>query len=200
MTRRALLVLAVVVAGTCIWLVHRSHVHRVTIRTHFHNAQGLKPKAKVRANGLEVGEVKDVSLDPSLREQPVEVLLKLDSRYAATIPDDSTATIATAGLLGEPYVEIDVSNAAGGPIASNGVLKGVDAGSAPLLQIFLNAISEQSKQVAEESEKLRQAIDSHNALAEQSKKLAEESEKLRQTIDSQNSRTKKRAPKPAGPN
>src|SRR5271169_3548908 len=87
MTRKVLLVLAIVVAGTSLWLVHRSHVHQVTIRTYFHNAQGLKPDAKVRANGLEVGAVKDVSLDPRLREQPVEVLLRLDSRYAARIPN-----------------------------------------------------------------------------------------------------------------
>lgn len=170
MTRKALLALAIVLAGASIWLVERSHVHRVTIRTHFHNAQGLKPKAKVRANGLQVGEVTDVSLDPSLREQPVEVLLSLDSRYASRIPNDSTATIDTEGLLGAPYVEIDVSKATAGPIINNGVLKGVDAGSGPVLQVFVNAL---------------------NALGEQSKKLTEELEKQRQTIDSQKKGRKK---------
>ena len=79
-----MLVLAIVVAGTSAWLLHRSRVHQLTIRTYFHNAQGLKADARVRANGLEVGSVKEVSLDPRLREQPVEVLLRLDSRNAAT--------------------------------------------------------------------------------------------------------------------
>ena len=102
MKRKALLVLAIVVAGTSIWLVHRDRAHHFTVRAYFHNAQGLKPDARVRANGLEVGAVKDVSLDPRLREQPVEVLLRLDSRYAARIPNDSTATIATEGVLGPP--------------------------------------------------------------------------------------------------
>jgi len=165
MARKALLVLAIVVAGMSIWLVHRSHIHHLTIRTYFRNAQGLKPDAKVCANGLEVGEVKDVSLDPRRREQPVEVLLRLDSRYAASIPTDSTATIATEGVLGPPYVEIDVSKATGGPIGNNGVLTGVDTGSVPVVLL--------------------------NVLGEQTKKLAAESEKLRKTIDSQNSRTRK---------
>jgi ABC-type transporter Mla subunit MlaD len=71
--------------------------------------------------------------------------------------------IATEGLLGAPYVEIDVSKTTGGPIGNNGVLKGVDTDSAPVLQLFLNALSEQSKKLAEESEKLRQAIDSQNS-------------------------------------
>lgn len=174
MTRKALLVLAIVVAGTSIWLVNLSRDHQLTIRTYFHNAQGLKPDAPVRANGLEVGTVKDVSLDPRLHDQPVEVLLRLEPRYAARIPNDSTATIATAGLLGPPYVEIDVSKATGSPIGNHGVLKGLD--SVPIVQVFLNALGEQSK------------------------KLSEESEKLRQAIDSQNSRTKKRAPKVVGRN
>jgi len=170
MMRKALLVLAIVAAGTSMWLVHQSHVQRVIIRTHFHNAQGLKPKAKVRANGLEVGEVRDISLDPRLREQPVEVVLRIDERYASKIPDDSTATIETEGLLGASYVEIDLSKATGRPISNNAVLKGSDA--VPALQFFLNALDNNSR------------------------KLEEESEKLRQTIDSQNSRTKKPAPKP----
>ena len=155
-----MLALALVVAGTSVWLVHRSRVHQLTIRTHFHNAQGLKPGARVRANGLEVGAVKEVSLDPRLGEQPAEVLLGLDSRYATKIPQDSTATIATEGILGPPYVEIDVSKATGGPISNNGVLKGVDG--MPASQVFLNALGEQSKRLAAESEKLRQTIASQN--------------------------------------
>lgn len=153
--------MAIAVAGTSVWLVHRSRVHQLTIRTYFHNAQGLKADAMVRANGLEVGSVKEVRLDPHLREQPVEVLLKLDSRNAAKIPDDSTATIATDGLLGPLYVEIDVSKATGGHISNNGVLKGVD--SLPVPQLFLNALDEQSKRLAAESEKLRQTINSQNS-------------------------------------
>lgn len=176
MMRKALLVLAVVMAGTSVWLVHESHAHRVTIHTHFHNAQGLKPKAKVRANGLEVGEVTGVSLDPSMRDQPVEVILRLDSHVASKIPSDSIAAIETEGVLGPPYVEIDISKATGSPINNGAVLKGVDADSAPLLQVFVNALGEQSK------------------------KLEEESEKLRQTIDSQKAQTKKSVPKVAGPN
>lgn len=156
-----MLVLAIVVAGTSVWLVHRSRVHQLTIRAHFHNTQGLKPDAKVRANGLEVGAVKEVRLDPRAREQPVEVLLRLNSRCAAKIPADSTATIATDGLLGPPYVEIDVSKATGGPISNNGILKGVD--SLPVPQLFLNALEEQSKRLAAESEELRQTINSQNS-------------------------------------
>jgi phospholipid/cholesterol/gamma-HCH transport system substrate-binding protein len=161
MARKAILVLAIVVSGTSVWLVHRSRAHRLIVRTYFHNAQGLKPGARVRANGLEVGLVKDVTLDPGPREQPVEVFLRLDSRYASKIPNDSTATIATEGILGPPCIEIDVSKATGSPISNSGVLKGVD--SVPVPQVFLNAIENQSERLAAESEKLRQTIDSQKS-------------------------------------
>jgi ABC-type transporter Mla subunit MlaD len=163
MMRKATIVLVIVVAGASIWLILRDRAHHFTARAYFHNAQGIKPDAKVRVNGLDVGKVKDVSLSPALGDQPVEVLMRLDSRYAARIPNDSTATIATEGLLGPPYVEIDVSKASGGPVSNNGVLKGLDTGSMPALQVFLDALGEQSKKLAEESEKRRRTIDSQNS-------------------------------------
>ena len=87
--------------------------------------------------------------------------MRLDSRYAARIPSDSTATIATEGLLGPPYVEIDVSKASGNPVGNDSVLKTIE--TAPFSQVFLNALSEQSKKLADESEKLREAIDSQKS-------------------------------------
>ena len=164
MMRKVIPLLAIVAAATCLWLVYRSHAHRLTVHTYFHNAQGLHRHSKVRANGLDVGIVKDVTLSPRLGEQPVEVVLRLDSRYAPRIPSDSVTMIETEGLLGPPYVEIDVSKAIAAPIGDNGVLKGVDSGgSAVVFQVFLNALNEQTKKMAEESEKLRQAIDSANS-------------------------------------
>ena len=41
------------------------------------------------------------------------------------IPNDSTASLETAGVLGETYVEIDVTHASGPPVASNAVLRTV---------------------------------------------------------------------------
>lgn len=166
MMRKTIPLLAIVVTAACLGLAYRSYAHALTIRVYFHNAQGLRRDAKVRANGLDVGTVKSVNLSPRLGEQPIEVLLRLDSRHAVRIPNDSSAMIETEGLLGPPYVEIDVSKATGGPIADNGVLKGVDTGgSTAVFQGFLNALNEHSKKMAEESEKLRQMNDSANSPA-----------------------------------
>lgn len=164
MMRKVILAIVVLAAASCVWLVLRNRAHEVTVRTYFHNAHGLQRHSKVRANGLEVGTVKDVSLSPRAGDQPVEVVLRLDSRDSARIPNDSTATIETEGLLGPPYVEIDVSKATGTPVGSNAVLRGVDTGgSAAILQRFADALDAQAKKMTQQTEKLRQTIDSANS-------------------------------------
>ena len=55
--------------------------------------------------------------------------------YELRIPDDSIVELQTEGVLGETFVEIDVSGTSGAPIGTNGVLKvrpatGLTAGQA----------------------------------------------------------------------
>jgi ABC-type transporter Mla subunit MlaD len=47
----------------------------------------------------------------------------LSHAYESRIPNDSTATLETEGLLGETFVEIDTSTAFGPPIEETGILK-----------------------------------------------------------------------------
>lgn len=49
----------------------------------------------------------------------------LTPSYELRIPNDSTVSVETAGVLGETYVDIDVGHASGPPIAPNAVLKTV---------------------------------------------------------------------------
>lgn len=169
MTRKAIPLLVIILAAIGLWFIYQSHAHRLTVRTYFHNAQGLQRHAKVRANGLDVGVVEDVTLTPRLGEQPVEVLLSFEPRYTANIRSDATATIETEGLLGPPYIEIDLSSATGGPIGNTGVLKGLDKSvntngvAATALQNFLNVLSEKLKKQAEASQKSHQTSDSANS-------------------------------------
>ena len=60
---------------------------------------------------------------PELKEAPAEVVLVLTPSYELKIPNDATASLATAGILGETYVEIDVGHASGPPIGADAVLK-----------------------------------------------------------------------------
>ena len=69
----------------------------------FDNVGGLKPRAPVKSAGVLVGRVADVSFDNKTFR--ARVTLNLDKRYQ--FPKDSSASILTAGLLGEQYIGMD---------------------------------------------------------------------------------------------
>jgi len=75
-----------------------------TIIARFENSGGLKVKSPVSAAGVKVGQVTDISLDPKTFESVVK--MRIFSQLK-TIPDDTTASVFTAGLLGEQYVSLE---------------------------------------------------------------------------------------------
>src|SRR5260221_2507222 len=65
----------------------------------FDNIGGLKVRAAVKSAGVVVGRVEGISLDT--RTFRANVALRIDKHYP--FPKDSSASILTAGLLGEQY-------------------------------------------------------------------------------------------------
>ena len=75
-----------------------------TLVAKFENIGGLKPRASVAASGVKVGQVSDISYDPETFEASVTVTI--DAEFDS-FPLDTTASIYTAGLLGEQYIGLD---------------------------------------------------------------------------------------------
>ncbi|MCQ8104936.1 outer membrane lipid asymmetry maintenance protein MlaD [Methylomonas sp. SURF-2] len=75
-----------------------------TVSARFQNSGGLKIKSPVSLAGVKIGRVSSITLDKSSHEAVVE--MRIDSQYD-NLPDDSSASIYTAGLLGEQYISID---------------------------------------------------------------------------------------------
>jgi len=69
----------------------------------FEQVGGLKPGAPVSMSGVTVGRVELISYD--FNEYKARVVLRIDGAFDR-IPDDSDASIYTAGLLGGQYVGI----------------------------------------------------------------------------------------------
>jgi len=74
------------------------------ISARFQNSGGLKVKSPVSVAGVRIGRVAAITLDRDSLESVVE--MRIESKYN-NLPDDSGASIYTAGLLGEKYVSID---------------------------------------------------------------------------------------------
>jgi phospholipid/cholesterol/gamma-HCH transport system substrate-binding protein len=72
-----------------------------TVTARFQNVGSLKDRAPVAMSGVTIGRVTSVKFDPEALD--AEVTFVIDSRYDR-IPDDSDASILTAGLLGSQYI------------------------------------------------------------------------------------------------
>ena len=72
-----------------------------TVQAQFENIGGLKVGAPVSLGGVRVGRVTGIQIDKDTFQAVVTI--EIGSRYNY-LPDDSNASIYTAGLLGEQYV------------------------------------------------------------------------------------------------
>lgn len=107
---------------------------KLTLTTHFDNAEGLRPGQPVDLEGLPIGNVQSirvVPITPKNPKSPIEVIMKVNTKYQPFIHTDSKATIETAGVLGESFVDITSLNATGGIVQDNAELV---PGNAPGIQ------------------------------------------------------------------
>ncbi len=72
-----------------------------TVEARFENVGSLRPRAPVAMSGVTIGRVTSITFDPVSLEAVVEFVI--DSTYSQ-IPEDSDATILTAGILGSQYI------------------------------------------------------------------------------------------------
>ena len=141
MIRKATLVLIVVVGLVAIAIVVGLPHSRKTLKTCFSDAQGLRSGAAVRIAGVEVGNVRRIHVNPESKDCPAEVDMDVTTSYEMSIPKDSLVGLATAGILGETYVSIDVAHASGPPLENYGYLKSKPPAPSPSAEDYLKAFS-----------------------------------------------------------
>ncbi len=73
------------------------------VHADFDQTGGLKPRAPVVIAGVKVGQVTGITLDDGYRAR---VDMDLDARLK--LPVDTTASIVTAGILGDRYVSLQL--------------------------------------------------------------------------------------------
>ena len=80
--------------------------YKVTAR--FENVGSLKVRSAITLAGVRVGRVAAIHSDPDTYQ--AVVVLNIDGRYK-NLPTDTSASILTAGLLGEQYIELEPGGA-----------------------------------------------------------------------------------------
>ncbi len=97
----ALLLLALRVSGLTV--ANNTDTYKLT--AHFDNIAGLTTRAKVTMAGVAVGKV--VAIDFDTETYTGRVTMEVQQRVN-NLPKDTTASILTAGLLGEKYISFSV--------------------------------------------------------------------------------------------
>jgi len=92
---------------------------KITLKSYFDNAQGLRNGAPVRLQGVDVGNVTGVRVVRSKPRTPVEITMRVSTKFGFNIRQDSITSLSTAGVLGETFIDIDSSQAKG-PEARDG--------------------------------------------------------------------------------
>lgn len=107
---------AFIVAGLAALLMLALQVSNLTgfndpggyqVSARFDNIGSLKVRAPVSLSGVRIGRVAGIDIDPITFQAVVR--MSLDPAYP--LPEDSSASIFTSGLLGEQYVGIEPGGA-----------------------------------------------------------------------------------------
>lgn len=92
---------------------------KIRLRSYFENAAGLVKGAPVRLSGVDIGNVDTIHIVRERPLTPVEVTMKVTAQARPDLRIDSRATLATAGVLGATFVDIDSSRAKGALVKDN---------------------------------------------------------------------------------
>jgi phospholipid/cholesterol/gamma-HCH transport system substrate-binding protein len=97
---------------------------KIQLKSYFDNANGLRVGAPVRLAGVDIGNVTGIRVVEERAKQltPVEVTMKVNTKYRFNLRKDSLTLLSTAGVLGETYIDIDSSQARGPQVRDGDVL------------------------------------------------------------------------------
>jgi phospholipid/cholesterol/gamma-HCH transport system substrate-binding protein len=132
-------------------------------RTYFYGpVTGLGKGTTVRYNGIEVGRVSQLDFDPS---DPKRVIVTMQVSPSVPIHNDSLASIASEGLTGGSYVEID-----GGSKSAPILVPGPE-GEMPVIRSKPSTLQQIEQSAPELMAKLNHAADQlNNILSDENRK------------------------------
>lgn len=117
-------VVALTTLGVLIFLMSGTggiFTKKMELKTYVDNASGLRVGAPVRLNGVDIGNVSFIHVvsNPAMHLTPVEITMKVNTKYHYDLFKNSHTLLSTAGVLGETFIDIDSAEASG-PEAENG--------------------------------------------------------------------------------
>jgi phospholipid/cholesterol/gamma-HCH transport system substrate-binding protein len=131
---------------------------KLEAHSYFPNSEGVKVGAPVNLEGVTIGEVKAIHLstDPARKLTPVEVDMKLSPRFQNRLHTDTTASLQTAGFVGDTVVELNSELAQGPEFQTGGEFKAFEA---PSIATFIKSSQGTLDQLNNTIGKLNKVVD-----------------------------------------
>lgn len=133
---------------------------KLTLRSYFDNASGLKNGAPVTLEGVTIGNVSRIRVVPARNPTPVEVTMKMNDSARRFLHTDSASSIQSAGVLGDSFVDITSERAQGPPPADNAELP---ARSVPSIQAVVDTSQQALQKAGEVMTKVNTLLDTVNS-------------------------------------
>ena len=155
---------------------------------HYPSVEGLMSGSKVMLGGVNVGVVKRVEFDIGTSDIRVDIQIKRE--YGRLIRSDTTAEIATLGMLGDKYISLTAGTSTGTALSDDGVIAARE--SRDLSQFISKGDNLMliTTRLATNLDKLIQKLENGNrsetifsGLAETSKNLAQASAQVKGDIE-----------------
>jgi phospholipid/cholesterol/gamma-HCH transport system substrate-binding protein len=134
--------------------------HKLTLRSYFKNASGLKAGAPVALEGVTIGNITKIRIVSARNPTPVEVIMQVGEKAASGIHTDSTTQIESAGVLGDSYLDI-TSEDAHGPVPPNNAELG--ARNVPSIQTVVDTSQDTLQKASLVMTKVNTLLDTVNS-------------------------------------
>lgn len=172
------------------WSTERRYV------VYYNEVSGLIPGAKVVLNGIRVGAIGSIDFD--IEKNSIRMRLDVNSKYANLVRKDTTATIATQGVLGDKFINLKAGTQTEPEVPDGGELQtgtGTDLSglltSSETLITNLNSAVRTLDTILKNLERKDRSNRIFEGFAQTSENLSVVTDKLKTTADTLNSVLKK---------
>ena len=146
-------ILAVAIFG---WLLlgHGDGVERYPVTVGFDALNNINEATVVKLRGFTIGQVEKIEFrqHPPPGEAYFLLTLRIDEAY--TVPQGTIAEIRSSGLVGDPFIHLDVTAAGEGVIAAGGHVEGREA---PGMKQLIARVTDMAYKLGGAGESIRRA-------------------------------------------
>lgn len=152
----AFVFLGIVVMSLVVFMIGdeaRLFESKVEYHAYFQDVQGLKRGSPVRMGGVDIGRVEAVGYTEEAADARLEVKMSIVEAEARRIRQDSIATVANRGLLGDKMITISVGSPEAPDLPPESTIRSEEPQDLSIMMDKLAVIGDKAEQVMRNLEK-----------------------------------------------